>query len=176
MPCLVEPTHGAGCWEGAPGESSGLHPRATPPAGLRLVEEVDSCRPPFSTFPPCLHPCGLPALPGKELAEALKQNSSLTTIYFNRNRIGTDGAKAAVLSRPSLAFMWPACSAPQALAEALKQNSSLTTIYLEGNVIGVAGAKAAVLLRTSLAFKWPACPARPGTGRGFEAEQQPHHD
>ena len=75
---------------------------------------------------------------------------------------GDDGAKAAVLSRPSLAFMWPSCSARQALAEALKWNSSLTTIDLGGNLIGDDGAKAAVLVRPSLAFLWPACPARPG--------------
>ena len=77
---------------------------------------------------PRAHSCGLPAQPGQALAETLKQNSSLTTISLSYNAIGADGAKAAVLLRPSLASMWPACS------------------------------------------------ARPGTGRGFEAEQQPHHD
>ena len=118
-----------------------------------------------------------PACPaGQALAEALKQNSSLTKINLYNNRIGDDDAKAAVLLRPSLAFMWPAYPACQALAEALKQNSSLTTINLHHNGIGDDGAKAAVLSRPSLAFMWPTCPARPGTGRGFEAEQQPHRD
>ena len=102
---------------------------------------------------------GMWSLP-KALADALKQNSSLTTINLSWNDIGADGAKAAVLLRPSLAFMWPACSACQALAEALKQNSSLTTIDLRGNKIGADGAKAAVLSRPSNAFMWPSCPAR----------------
>ncbi|CAE7879451.1 NLRC3, partial [Symbiodinium sp. KB8] len=77
----------------------------------------------------------------KALAEALKRNSSLTTIDLSDNEIVGDGAKAAVLLRPSLAFMWPACSGRQALAEALKRNSSLTTIYLSRNRIGADGAK-----------------------------------
>ncbi|CAE7207215.1 NLRC3, partial [Symbiodinium necroappetens] len=71
----------------------------------------------------------------KALTEALKQNSSLTTIDLSENFIIDGGTKAAVLSRPSLAFMWPACSAHQALAEDLKQNSSLTTIDLSDNFI-----------------------------------------
>ena len=45
------------------------------------------------------------------MAEALKQNSSLTAIDLSSHGIGADGAKAAVLLRPSLAFMWPACLA-----------------------------------------------------------------
>ena len=50
-----------------------------------------------------------PSCPARQaLAEALKLNSSLTTIDLSSNRIGDDGAKAAVLLRPSLAFMWPA--------------------------------------------------------------------
>ena len=102
----------------------------------------------------------------KALAEALKQNSSLTTIDLSDNGIGAGGAKAAVLLRPSLAFMWPTLPALQALAEGLKQNSSLTTIYLSRNDIGADGAKAAVLLRPSLAFmsRLHSCglPAQPG--------------
>ncbi|CAE7450395.1 Nod1 [Symbiodinium microadriaticum] len=64
-----------------------------------------------------------PACPARQApAEALKQNSSLRTIYLEGNVIGFAGAKA--------------------LAETLKQNSSLTTISLSYNAIGADGAKA----------------------------------
>ena len=55
-------------------------------------------------------------------SEALKANTSLETIYLNRNQIGDEGAKA--------------------LAEALTVNKSLTTIDLQLNQIGPDGAKA----------------------------------
>ncbi|KAG0375797.1 hypothetical protein BGX24_008647 [Mortierella sp. AD032] len=62
---------------------------------------------------------------GKEfarLAEALKTNSTLTTLDLKHNSIGDNGAKT--------------------LAEALKTNSTLTTLYLQGNSIGDSGAQA----------------------------------
>jgi hypothetical protein len=58
----------------------------------------------------------------KALAEALKTNSTLTTLDLQRSSIGDDGAKA--------------------LAEALKTNSTLTTLDLSWNSIGSDGAKA----------------------------------
>jgi len=58
----------------------------------------------------------------KALAEALKTNSALTTLNLQENLIGSDGAKA--------------------LAEALKTNSALTTLDLRCNSIGDDGAKA----------------------------------
>ncbi|KAK3819060.1 MAG: hypothetical protein J3R72DRAFT_529307 [Linnemannia gamsii] len=58
----------------------------------------------------------------KALAEALKTNSTLTTLDLWNNSIGSDGAKA--------------------LAEALKTNSTLTTLNLNRNSIGGDGAKA----------------------------------
>ncbi|KAF9284662.1 hypothetical protein BGZ74_001675, partial [Mortierella antarctica] len=56
------------------------------------------------------------------LAEALKTNSALTTLYLENNSIGEIGT--------------------QTLAEALKTNSTLTTLYLEQNSIGDKIAKA----------------------------------
>ncbi|KAF9112498.1 hypothetical protein BGX30_007266, partial [Mortierella sp. GBA39] len=56
------------------------------------------------------------------LAEALKTNSTLTTMDLQYNSIGLDGAKA--------------------LAEALRTNSTLTTLKLYGNSIGSDGAMA----------------------------------
>ncbi|KAF9979472.1 hypothetical protein BGZ75_009658, partial [Mortierella antarctica] len=56
------------------------------------------------------------------LAEALKTNSTLTTLDLQSNSIGDDGAKA--------------------LAEALKTNSTVTELYLQENKIGDDGAKA----------------------------------
>src|SRR3990167_5808111 len=58
----------------------------------------------------------------KELAEALKVNSTITTIDLRSNKIDAAGA--------------------QALAEALKVNSTITTIDLMHNQIGAAGAQA----------------------------------
>ncbi|KFH68943.1 hypothetical protein, variant [Podila verticillata NRRL 6337] len=62
---------------------------------------------------------------GKEfarLAEALKNNSTLTTLDLRGNSIGDNGA--------------------QALSETLKTNSTLTTLDLRGNSIGDNGAQA----------------------------------
>ncbi|KAG0014050.1 hypothetical protein BGZ82_001915, partial [Podila clonocystis] len=53
------------------------------------------------------------------MAEALKSNSTLTTVYLQNSSIGSNGA--------------------QMLAEALKINSTLTTLNLENNSIGENG-------------------------------------
>jgi hypothetical protein len=71
------------------------------------------------------------------LAEALRTNTSLTTLELYNNQIGDAGAVA--------------------LAEALRTNTSLTTLNLSGNQIGDAGAVAlAIALRTntSLTALW----------------------
>ena len=69
----------------------------------------------------------------KAIADALKSNTSLTTIDLRGNNIGDEGAKA--------------------IAEALKGNTSLTSINLSNNNIGDEGAKAiadALKFNTSL--------------------------
>ncbi|KAF9536772.1 hypothetical protein EC957_009735, partial [Mortierella hygrophila] len=87
----------------------------------------------FLVFPPkksthiCKMSCELAStiIGGRDfgiLADALKTNSTLTTLDLRGNSIGSDGAKA--------------------LAEALKTNSILTTLDLGGNSIGSDGAKA----------------------------------
>ncbi len=58
----------------------------------------------------------------KQLAKALKTNSTLTTLILKNNKIGDDGAKA--------------------LATALKTNKTLTTLNLSDNRIDDEGAKA----------------------------------
>jgi hypothetical protein len=58
----------------------------------------------------------------KSLAKALKTNKTLITLDLQHNSIGSDGVKM--------------------LAEALKTNSTLTALYLEENSIGDDGAKA----------------------------------
>ena len=63
----------------------------------------------------------------------MKENTSLTEIFFGGNNIGDEGGKA--------------------IGEALKVNTSLTKIYLDGNNIGDEGAKAigeALKVNTSL--------------------------
>ena len=57
----------------------------------------------------------------KYIFYALKENTSLTTLYLRDNNIGAAGAKY--------------------IADALKENTSLTTLYLSSNNIGDAGAK-----------------------------------
>ncbi|KJE88860.1 hypothetical protein CAOG_008406 [Capsaspora owczarzaki ATCC 30864] len=56
------------------------------------------------------------------IAEVLKVNKTLTALYLDRNQIGDAGA--------------------QAIAEALTVNKTLTTLYLDWNQIGDAGAQA----------------------------------
>jgi Ran GTPase-activating protein (RanGAP) involved in mRNA processing and transport len=56
------------------------------------------------------------------IAEALKLNSSLTTLDLGYNEIGIEGAFA--------------------IAEGLKVNSSLSTLHLHGNDVGKEGASA----------------------------------
>jgi hypothetical protein len=58
----------------------------------------------------------------KALADALKVNSTITSINLSNNNVGVDGAKA--------------------LAAALKVNSTITSINLSNNNVGVDGAKA----------------------------------
>ncbi|KAF9140378.1 hypothetical protein BGX30_006609, partial [Mortierella sp. GBA39] len=73
----------------------------------------------------------------KALAEALKANSTLTTLYLRRNSIGDNGAKS--------------------LAEALKINSTLTTLDLERIPTGakaLAEALKANLTLTTLNLEW----------------------
>jgi len=65
--------------------------------------------------------CDIGEAGAKQLADALKINKSITTIYLSINNIGDDGAKS--------------------LADALKINKSITTIYLYGNNIGDEGAQ-----------------------------------
>ena len=60
----------------------------------------------------------------KAIAEALKVNTVLTTLYLSNNSIGDEGSKA--------------------IAEALKDNTVLTTLHLVKNSIGDDGAKAIV--------------------------------
>ncbi|KAF9274072.1 hypothetical protein BGZ88_003297 [Linnemannia elongata] len=67
------------------------------------------------------------------MAEALKTNSTIITLYLGNNSIGDDGAKA--------------------LAEALKTYSTLTTLNLDHNSIGDNGAQAlAEALKTNAAL------------------------
>ena len=58
----------------------------------------------------------------KKIAEALKINTTLKKIFLSYNKIGDDGAKA--------------------IAEALEQNTTLTEIFLNNNMIGNDGATA----------------------------------
>eukprot|EP00434_Breviolum_minutum_P044734 symbB.v1.2.039995.t1/scaffold6922.1/size14591/1 len=84
------------------------------------------------------------------LAEALKQNSSLTNLILVNVNIGDEGAKALAQaleqnSTLTLLNLWKNNIGPEitkALAAALKQNSTLTKLILEDNNIGPEGAKA----------------------------------
>jgi Ran GTPase-activating protein (RanGAP) involved in mRNA processing and transport len=58
----------------------------------------------------------------KALADALKVNSTITSINLSFNYVGDDGVKA--------------------LGDALKVNSAITTINFSNNYVGVDGAKA----------------------------------
>jgi len=55
------------------------------------------------------------------LSDALKSNTTLTTLDLSHNSIGDSGAES--------------------LSDALKSNSTLTTLYLNNNSIGDSGAK-----------------------------------
>src|SRR2546423_853462 len=57
----------------------------------------------------------------KYISDALKSNSTITTLYLNDNNIDPDGAKY--------------------ISDALKSNSTLTTLDLNKNNIGPDGAK-----------------------------------
>ncbi|KAG9069808.1 hypothetical protein KI688_009133 [Linnemannia hyalina] len=115
----------------------------------------------FLGFPPkksthvCKMSCELAStlIGGREfgiLAEALKTNSTLTTLDLGGNSIGFDGAKAlaeALKTNSTLAtlHLWNnsiGSDGAKALAEALKTNSTLTTLDLGNNSIGSDGAKA----------------------------------
>ncbi|KAG0334005.1 hypothetical protein BG000_008716 [Podila horticola] len=84
------------------------------------------------------------------LAEALKTNSTLTTLDLMRNSIGDTGAQAlaealktnSTLIALDLQNNSIGDSGAQALAEALETNSTLTTLELKVNSIGDIGAKA----------------------------------
>ncbi|KAF9334605.1 hypothetical protein BG006_001841 [Podila minutissima] len=92
------------------------------------------------------------------LSEALKTNSTLTTLDFWGNSIGYEGAVLAEALKTSsnLAALKLQGSeikdtGAQALAEALKISSTLTCLYLQNNLIGDIGAKAlAEALKTNL--------------------------
>ena len=84
------------------------------------------------------------------LAEALRENSSLTKLELDANSIGDAGAQAlaeTLRENSSLATLRLAGNSigdagAQALAEALGENSSLATLELGSNGIGAAGAQA----------------------------------
>ncbi|KAK5809251.1 hypothetical protein F5H01DRAFT_394807 [Linnemannia elongata] len=123
----------------------------------------------FLGFPPkkSTHACKMSyelasgRIGGKEfglLAEALKTNSTLTTLNLENNLIGFDGAKALAealktnkaLTTLNLRLNSIGSYGAMALAEALKTNKTLTTLNLVGNSIGSDGAKAlAEALKTS---------------------------
>ncbi|WP_425363971.1 hypothetical protein [Candidatus Tisiphia endosymbiont of Hybos culiciformis] len=85
----------------------------------------------------------------KDLAEGLKDNKSITTLYLQNNKIGDAGAKD--LAKPlkdnksittlDLSNNQIGAAEAKDLAEALKINQSITTLNLGGNQIGAAGAK-----------------------------------
>ncbi|CAE7347373.1 NLRC3 [Symbiodinium sp. KB8] len=79
------------------------------------------------------------------IAEALRTNSTLTSINLRGNNIGDEGAEAiaealktnSTLTRIQLAFNSIGSEGGKAICEALKSNSTLTSINLEGNVISL---------------------------------------
>ncbi|KAF9963988.1 hypothetical protein BGZ70_007073 [Mortierella alpina] len=85
-----------------------------------------------------------------DLAEALKTNSTLTTLSLRDNSIGDEGTKAlaetlrtyATLTTLNLNNNSIGEGGAKALAEALKVNSTLTTLNLNNNPTGEDGAKA----------------------------------
>ncbi|KAK5809425.1 hypothetical protein F5H01DRAFT_43380 [Linnemannia elongata] len=101
-----------------------------------LVKLLDIPTTGLSSLSKLSYEAALPSLGEKKFArfaETLKTNSTLTTLSFYYNSIGSDGVKA--------------------LAEALKTNSALTTLNLEDNSIGSDGAVAlAEALKTNSAL------------------------
>ncbi|KAG9061903.1 hypothetical protein KI688_007054 [Linnemannia hyalina] len=84
------------------------------------------------------------------LTEALKTNSTLTTLDLESNSIGSNGAKALAEALKTNSFLTTLDlesnsigeNGAQALAEALKTNKTLTTLNLWNNSIGENGARA----------------------------------
>ncbi|KAG0009893.1 hypothetical protein BGZ82_003786, partial [Podila clonocystis] len=84
------------------------------------------------------------------LGEALKTNSTLTTLNLESNSIGVDGAEAlgealktnSTLTTLNLRSNSIGDNGALALSEALKMNSTLTTLDLAWNSIGANGAHA----------------------------------
>lgn len=96
-----------------------------------------SCKTPFSIDPTAV-------------AEALKENNTLTSVYLGKNYLGTIGAiafadvlrKNRTLTSISLEEAEIPDTGAVALAKALKENQSLTSLSLRCNFISAAGAKA----------------------------------
>ncbi|KAF9995335.1 hypothetical protein BGZ79_010970 [Entomortierella chlamydospora] len=84
------------------------------------------------------------------LSEALKVNSTLTTLSLYNNSVRDNGAQAlsealktnSTLTTLDLTFNSIGSDGAQALSEALKTNSTLTTLDLTNNSIGSDGAQA----------------------------------
>ncbi|KAI9029127.1 kinase-like domain-containing protein [Hyaloraphidium curvatum] len=99
------------------------------------------------------------------LAEALKVNTALATLWLDDNSIGVEGARAlaqalktnSALTRLDLPRNSIGVEGARALAEALKDNSTLTTLHLGNNSIGVEGARAlaeALKVNSTLRTLW----------------------
>jgi hypothetical protein len=86
----------------------------------------------------------------KALADALKVNSTITSIDLSYNNVGDDGAKAladvlkvnSTTTSIDLSYNNVDVAGAKALADALKVNSAITTIDLTYNSVGDDGAKA----------------------------------
>ncbi|CAE7340284.1 NLRC3 [Symbiodinium sp. CCMP2456] len=84
------------------------------------------------------------------IAEALKCNSTLTSINLESSDIGAEGCKAigealktnSTLTSINLAWYFIGEGGAKAICEALKYNSTLTSINLESNDINAEGGKA----------------------------------
>ncbi|KAG0046352.1 hypothetical protein BGZ83_008494, partial [Gryganskiella cystojenkinii] len=97
------------------------------------------------------------------LAEALKTNSTLTTLCLQSNSIGDKGAQAlteslltnSTLTTLDLRHNSIGPSGAQALAEALKTNLTLTLLNLSNNTMGPNGTQAlpiTTMVKSSFAF------------------------
>ncbi|KJE92764.1 TKL/IRAK protein kinase [Capsaspora owczarzaki ATCC 30864] len=86
----------------------------------------------------------------RAIAEALKLNTTLTTLVLSENQIGDAGAQSiaealkvnTTLTELRLEFNQIGDAGAQAIAEALKVNTKLGTLYLRQNQIGEVGALA----------------------------------
>ena len=112
--------------------------------------------------------CLLVAVAWQALAEALKHNSTMTTLNLEHNEIGAEGGKARV---GVWGAWWTFCLlvavAWQALAEALHHNDTLTTLNLEKNGIRAEDLEARF---GEFFVDFPAsCCGMPGRGRGSRA-------